>query len=584
MGRRIFAGLATDTPNLKSDLGFRNSLPVVLALSAGVCALYWPALDFGFLTDDFILLAQLQQRGIPWFSSWLSDSGFFRPMTSLSLALDLGFNATSPLGYHVTNLLLHLFVVVALYSISFLLLRSNNRSTTRRANVFAALLAFWFAVHPANGIDVVWISGRTDLLACLFILVSWGFHLRWKANRARLLFVLSSISFVLALGCKEVAVTIPTVVLLGDYVHERSKNIPPMESLVSSFKETSHLWLIAAVYLGIRLVVLDETPAMLAFQGRYIIDLLILSAKSVVLVISPLDPLTAYTFLRGVPIPIIAVASLAVGIVGFKVLQSLAIVHPRFSEFLGVVIFGILAVSSLHIASGIVTQRLMYVPIACVCVLVSAVVANVNVRHNWQCKLRFIVVAGGVPLIICAALTQRELSVWERVAKAENSATDDLANQVRRITAPIVIALYPGRVLQMGMYWAFDYRLHFALTGRFGRLTNIRTGIGIVGLDPETIGQSIRLDPKDLRSMTWEVVSENESEYLFTDQSQRAPNAIDLIEREGTQRTNLLLASTPLRLNAATRPVHYRITILDTLAWDGGAIFVWRSGKFERLR
>lgn len=61
-------------------------LAVVLALLAGWFAAHRPSLDAFFLADDFYLIQELASN-MP--GVWPSDDRFFRPLTSLSLQLDV---------------------------------------------------------------------------------------------------------------------------------------------------------------------------------------------------------------------------------------------------------------------------------------------------------------------------------------------------------------------------------------------------------------------------------------------------------------------------------------------------------------
>jgi hypothetical protein len=85
-----------------------------LALVMITLALYWPATGFEFINyDDPRYVVQnshihpgLTAGGIIWaFSS--GYEGFWQPLTWLSYMIDATLFGTGPVGFHLTNLLLH---------------------------------------------------------------------------------------------------------------------------------------------------------------------------------------------------------------------------------------------------------------------------------------------------------------------------------------------------------------------------------------------------------------------------------------------------------------------------------------------
>ncbi len=132
------------------------------------------------------------------------DAGhtYYRPLVTASFVVDAQWSGARPLGYHLTNVVLHVAASVLLW----LLLRSL--ALGRGAVLGAALI---FAVHPAFASVVAWIPGRNDSLLAVFGLASWIFFVRdrarpgWRDRAAHLGF------FALALMTKETAFALPLV-------------------------------------------------------------------------------------------------------------------------------------------------------------------------------------------------------------------------------------------------------------------------------------------------------------------------------------------------------------------------------------
>ncbi len=189
------------------------------ALLAVAVAVYLNTLFNDFVWDDFYLI--LEDHTIKSFKYlryiFTSDFfghqeddlayGYFRPLVSLSYALDYLLWQTNPFGYHLTNILLH---GIATLLVAGGLLRMGQE---RRVAVIAAL---FFAVHPMHTESVAWISGRTDLIAFVFAMTAFVLHRnRLGGGRGAALKGLAAICFAASLLAKEMAVVlIPWIALV----------------------------------------------------------------------------------------------------------------------------------------------------------------------------------------------------------------------------------------------------------------------------------------------------------------------------------------------------------------------------------
>lgn len=144
------------------------------------------------------------------------------PVTWLSHALDYKLYRYSPGGHHLTSVLLHSLNAFWV----FLLFRELvSRAMPGRwdpkalwlAGMVAALL---FGLHPLRVESVTWVSERKDVLCAFFVLLAYFLYLRYafdgQGNRRKWGFFAVLGSFVLAIGSKPMAVTVPVVLLLLD--------------------------------------------------------------------------------------------------------------------------------------------------------------------------------------------------------------------------------------------------------------------------------------------------------------------------------------------------------------------------------
>ena len=183
-------------------------------------ATYLLSLGFDLVWDDPLLLEWTRSRfrdgglaGLLGASFRLKPEmplDFYRPVVLLSLLVDDFAGGGSPFSFHLTNVLLH-----AAASTLVLLLLSALGAGRGPALAGAAL----FAVHPVHVESVAFVSGRTDLLAAVFVLASallWTRD-RTGAPRHAALFRVAGLA-AYALGClsKEVAFPLPFVLAAWD--------------------------------------------------------------------------------------------------------------------------------------------------------------------------------------------------------------------------------------------------------------------------------------------------------------------------------------------------------------------------------
>lgn len=133
----------------------------------------------------------------------------YRPLMTLSFALDYRFFKLNSHFYHLENVIFHIFNAILLF---FLL---NNIFNNKTLSFLSSLI---FLIHPVQTEAVSWISGRADVLFLFFYLSSFLFYVKYKkANKKLYLFYLSLALFVFALLSKEMAVTLPLVLLVYEF-------------------------------------------------------------------------------------------------------------------------------------------------------------------------------------------------------------------------------------------------------------------------------------------------------------------------------------------------------------------------------
>ena len=156
--------LPTGVAGFEWVLRWRKTLLLLVCLLATWC--YAPALHAYFAQDDFTLLALarlLHEPALPFWHDHFPGSLFFRPLGIFVWWLTVACFDNAPRGHYAVNLLLHLGVVLALYT----LLQRLRRDAPLNVVWTAA-----YAVHPLAIGTALWLSDRFDLIATAFSLLA----------------------------------------------------------------------------------------------------------------------------------------------------------------------------------------------------------------------------------------------------------------------------------------------------------------------------------------------------------------------------------------------------------------------------
>ena len=204
---------------------------LVLILSI-TCLTYINIFQNTFLFDDLPAITENKATAPPldlrdifltpsWWTEHESDSmRGYRPVTTLSFALNRLISGLNPFGFHAANLLIHLANCVLIFVLLSRLVGSIP---------LAGLTAVLFGVHPLHTEVVAGIVTRADGLAALFVLLAlWAYIQAWtrpSPHSKTILILLSLILFGAGLGSKESAVCLIPLLI----VYELCLSLPSKE-------------------------------------------------------------------------------------------------------------------------------------------------------------------------------------------------------------------------------------------------------------------------------------------------------------------------------------------------------------------
>jgi len=214
-------------------------------------AVYGNSLTGQFIYDDMILVKEnqiiTQPAYLPDIFSQDIGSGygyrynFYRPMQVLTYMIDYALWRLNPVGYHFTNILLHLLAATAVYWLINLLF--SNPLLSFLASVF-------FAVHPVNTEVVSYISGRADPLSLLFMLLGIVFFLKGLISPKKIYYALMLLFYMLALLSKEQSLIMPVLLLLCGFILTGKIRLRGLAGISG----------LTVVYIWLRMTVLKFAP------------------------------------------------------------------------------------------------------------------------------------------------------------------------------------------------------------------------------------------------------------------------------------------------------------------------------------
>ncbi len=167
-----------------------------------------------------------------------------RFITFLSLALNYHFNGLNVFSYHLFNIAVHLGSAILVWWLTLLTFSTpaiKKEKIARHANVIALFAGLVFVSHPVQIEAVSYICQRAASMATLFYLTSLCFYVKWRLlqnsalaiepkqpfkkiatlptaphndTRRKFFYICSLITAIAAMFTKEIAITLPLMILL----------------------------------------------------------------------------------------------------------------------------------------------------------------------------------------------------------------------------------------------------------------------------------------------------------------------------------------------------------------------------------
>ena len=242
-----------------------NRIAALIALVTII--VFAPCLANKFVYDDAYFITENHNirrlANIPSFfvsfSSFAPKGTFYiyRPLSTLTYALDYWAGRLNPLIFHADSVIWHAAVSVLLYFTLNAMLKNGLVS------LVSSLL---FAVHPVQTESVAWVSQRSNLISLFFFLLA--FYLWIKDSSAG-----SLLCYALALAGKEVAITLPMIIILHDmYMRKAARG---------RIRYYMPFFIVSVLYLILRTAVLGRISGQDMWAGGSICTAVMTGLKTV---------------------------------------------------------------------------------------------------------------------------------------------------------------------------------------------------------------------------------------------------------------------------------------------------------------
>lgn len=403
---------------------------ISVATTLVCCAIYLRALSCGFvgLDDPVYVLDNSAIRSLDgdFIATVFTQphAGWWMPLTWISLAVDYRIWGLNPLGYHLTNILLHSFNAGLVTLIADKLLQerfARGAYATRLYPVMLLLAGLLWGIHPLRVESVAWVTERKDVLNGLFTLASILCYLSYARKReagdagVEWSYRLSLLLFICSLMAKSVSVVLPFLLLIVDWY--------PLERLrrgrvVSLLIEKVPFFAISAAMALLTVMIAAQRDILIHSDTLPLVMRLLISGNALFeycrLLLFPVGIIPLYVIPNPIPYTF-AVNSLAM--VAFTCACVYAANRCRclLAAWLCFVIPLLPVLAFFQNGDQSHASRFTYLPSLAPSILMAVVLVIVYTRaaERWQGYSRLVAAFTLVLLVGYSSITQRLIGVWQ---------------------------------------------------------------------------------------------------------------------------------------------------------------------------
>lgn len=432
-------------------------------------AIYSNALRVPFHYDDDFAIVRDQDVHVDRLG--LNEIGVIlskgRPAATLSFAVNYRLGELDVFGYHLVNIIVHILAAFGLFLFAELTLSIARNQTLkassihaeeeglfkRKETVIALLAALLWAANPVNTQAVTYIVQRMTGMAAMFYVYSLVFYAwgRLASGKRRIVyFSLTILAALLAIGSKQIAITLPAAIFLFevcvirggniDFIKEKRFYLPAL-TIISLVISIAVLWDYTREYLylyypdkGLLFVVKERFFT----QSRVFIDYLSLFLFPLPSRLSIEHDISLSRNILDPPGTVIAVL-----LVLFMAAYSLASIKRRpLAAFLLLWVLLTSLPEAAHVSIAVMYEHRMYLPFMALAIMISYGIVETAYAVNG----RIVIVAAVLTVVLYSLGTYTRNLVWKDDVSLWSDAVSKSPYSAAAHTGLGVALLKAGRV------------------------------------------------------------------------------------------------------------------------------------------
>jgi tetratricopeptide (TPR) repeat protein len=177
-----------------------------------------------------------------------ATSSYYRPLQMLTYMIEYNLFKLNTMPYHITNMFLHVFVVLSLFWMVKILVRDRT---------LAFITALLYSVHPVHVETVAYISGRADCIVALFIFLTFAIYLKTHEEKKPVWTLLLFACYIIALFAKENSLVLPGIILVYHYLFRKKIKWHILAAII----------IISGAYLAFRISLIKAGTPGLSVEG-----------------------------------------------------------------------------------------------------------------------------------------------------------------------------------------------------------------------------------------------------------------------------------------------------------------------------
>ena len=216
------------------DLILLLSIIIILVCYSNTLNSSWHFDDLGNIVDnDKVHISTISYSDLKEviFARADGDDSIHRPVSFLSFAINWYFGGDNVVGYHIVNIVIHIFCYLVLLNLLNCLVEAPvfHQLLKEDLKLIALPTALLWAVNPIQIQAVTYIVQRVASLAALFYLCGMLCYVKFRNNTYKknnyFFLLLVFVFFLLAIGSKEHAITFPVAIFMLEIFFYRKNTI-----------------------------------------------------------------------------------------------------------------------------------------------------------------------------------------------------------------------------------------------------------------------------------------------------------------------------------------------------------------------